>query len=388
MREEFLVADDWHWILIQNGDLPKFVSDVEPLVRFLTTYYPDRAMQLTQNLQDIGLSFASALATEQEETAKLSREMMNHIHGKVYQIEEKQYNDSLGARWFATRWISLDIAMSGISALGTQQIGPLSLQAIALREPDAESITRRLDQLQDLSISIGNSRFSRAVDKFARNGKQELLDSLIKSDQHPDEFEDNDLQEKLLVSYARMQDWKQYRRTLAIRLIGTQAPRTDTENIVLRSQAQLGDPSAVLASLRKMQIAGIPVMPKTLMLLMSSFLRPRRRFKRPTTPRGENKKDDLSLVVIMLKEVMEAGSFVPASYWVEIIRRLGMTDGRWDELSDLLIFLASWYGPANRAETLDPATKQKLRRYQVPKCVPTWHHLHPLRVYSRAIHTA
>jgi hypothetical protein len=81
-----------------------------------------------------------------------------------------------------------------------------------------------------------------------------------------------------------------------------------------------------------------------------------------------------------MKDVMEAGSFVPASYWREIIKRLGMLDGRFNDLKDLCLFLASWYGPANRAESLDPATRQKLPRYQVPKGVPTNHPLHPLRI--------
>jgi hypothetical protein len=379
-REEFMLAYKWHFILLEKGDLPGSAKDVEPLVRFLATYYHYKALNFTQSLRKAGLSFASALISERAETTKISSEMMNLIHGEVHQIPVKEYNDSLGARWFATRWISLDITMNGISALGVQQIGPLSLQAIALREPDAESVTRRLNQLQDLSISIGNSRFSRAVEKFARNGKQEFLNGLIRSDQHPDELEDNDLQEKLLVSYARMQDWSQYGRTLAIRLIGTKAPRVETENIILRSHAHIGDSSAVLTSLRKMQVSGIPVMPKTIFRIMSGFLRRRRCGKRPITPHRKGEKDDLSLIISMMKDVMEAGSFVPASYWREIIKRLGMLDGRFNDLKDLCLFLASWYGPANRAESLDPATRQKLHRYQVPKGVPTNHPLHPLRI--------
>lgn len=379
-REEFMLAYKWHFVLVEKGDLPNSATDVEPLVRFLAVYYTQKAFNITRSLEKAGVSFASSLVSARIENTKISREMMNLIHGDVLQIPVKEYNDSLGARWFATRWISLDIAMNGISALGIQQIGPLSLQAIALREPDVESVTRRINQLQDLSISIGNSTFSRALEKFARSGNQEFLDGLIRSDQHPNELEDRELQERLLVSYARMQDWSQYRRTLAIRLIGAKCPGVETENIILRGHVHIGDTSAVLASLRKMQVSGIPVMPTTISRIISGFMRHRQLGKRPMTPRVKGEKDDLSLIISILRGIIESGSFVPASYWREIIKRLGMLDGRFSELKDLCLFLASWYGPTNRGEHLDPVMRQKLHRYQVPKGVPTNHPLHPLRI--------
>lgn len=378
-REEFTLAHKWHFILLSKGDLPTCTKDVEPLVQFLAIYHPNMAQNITQSLAEAGVSFASTLTSARETNTKISREMINLVYGDVFQIRAKQYNDSLGARWFATRWISLDIAMDAINALGIQQIGPLSLQAIALRELDAESVTRRIDQLQDLGISIGDSKFSMAVEKFARSGNQEFLDGLIRSDQHPDELEDFDLQEKLLLSYARVQDWSQYRRTLAIRLIGTKDPGVQTENIILRGHAHMGDVSAILASLRKMQLSGIPVMPKTISRIVSGFLHHRQRGKRPVTSRIKGENNDLDLVISILRDIMQSGSFVPASYWVEIIKRLGML-GRFEELKNLCLFLASWYGPANQAESLDPVTKQEFHRYQISKAVPTHHPLHPLKI--------
>jgi hypothetical protein len=377
-REEFLLAFKWHFFLLKHGDFPRTLKDVEPLIHFMAIYYVGKAKQITQSLVKAGVPFSSTLSVTEENTSKISREVMNLLHGDVLQIPQTEYNDGLGARWFATRWVSLDLAMSAIHALGIQQIGPLSLQAIALRDPTAESVTRRLNQLQDLGIFIGSSKYSKAIEKFARAENQEFLDGLLKSDQHPDALEDVALQEELLVSYARLQDWSQYRRTLAIRLIGSRS-HVESENIILRSHLDIGDTSYVLASLRKMQVSGLPVMSNTISRILSRVLRQRRLGHRPVSSPIRGRKDDLSLAITILRSLMEAGSFVPTTSWREIIKRLGML-GRIEELSELCIFLASWYGPANQDAIINPVTQPRLHRYEIPKIVPTSHPLHPLRI--------
>jgi hypothetical protein len=377
-QEDFGSALQWHFTFIKNGDLPATSKKVEPLVHFLAIYDRGNAIRVTRSLVAAGVPFGSRMSSTLEDKTIISREIINLIHGETHNIQPKAYNDNLGARWFATRWVSLDVAMTAISALGVSEIGPLSLQAIALREQDAEGVTQRINQLKALGISIGNSTFSRAVEKFARTQNQAFLDCLLESDQHPHELDDPKLQEQLLNSYARSQDWLRYRLTLAVRLIGSKDPERETRNIMLRSYAQTGDTSTLLASLDKMSMEGTIVTADTIATILRVILRTRQSGRRPISS-STKQADDLKMSIGILKGIMESGSFVSVTYWREIIKRLGM-QGRRKELEDLCIFLASWYGPANRAPSLDSTTRKRVHRYRVPAQVKTSHPLHPLKI--------
>ena len=377
-QEDFESAYRWHFIFVNKGDLPVTSKKAEPLVHFLAVYDRQKAVRVTSSLVDAGVPFASSISAMSTDQTMLSGEMINLMHGETFNMHAKGYNDSIGSRWFATRWISLDVAMTAISALGVKEIGPLSLQAIALREQNCEGITHRLNQLRDLSIGIGNSIFSKSVEKFARSKNQGFLDCLLRSDQHPDALEDGQLQEQLLTSYARTKDWPRYDLTMAMRLIGSKDPELESKNILLRSHAATGDMSALLASLQKMNIAREIVTTNTLKAILQSVLRVRVPGHRPTASHVVNG-DDLMMVIDILRRTMQSGSFVPATYWREIIKRLGMV-GRWRELEKLCVFLASWYGPASRDVGPASATRRRLHQYRVPAQVMTSHRLHPLKI--------
>ncbi|PMD21236.1 hypothetical protein NA56DRAFT_572468 [Hyaloscypha hepaticicola] len=377
-REDFKSALKWHFFLLKNGDLPSSSKMVEPLVHFLAIYDRQNAIKVTKSLVDAGVSFASSIANELQDNTKISREMMNLVHGKTFNVSVKKYNDSLGARWFATRWVSLDAAINAVHALGVQEIGPLSLQAIALRDPDAKAVVLRLNQLRDLGISVGNSLFSRALENFSKNRRYVLLESLLNSDQHPEALEDSDLQEFLLTSYARAKDWTQYRRTLAIRSLASKSPDIERSNIILRWHVTSGSRTAVTEMLADMQIAGTPVTTKSIAHIIRHTLRPRNRGKRPMpirgmTDAGPGPGNDLNMVIAILKRIMRSGSFVPILHWREVLRRLGKI-GRFDDLHNLCVELAAWYGPVATSSAWPP------RRFRVPAQVPTSHHLHPLRM--------
>jgi hypothetical protein len=376
--EDFESAYLWHGIFLKSGDLPTTSKTAEPLVHFMSIYYKQRAVSLTASLVDAGVPFASKISSMSEQKIEMSRELMNLMHGETYNRPPIAYNDEIGARWFATRWVSLDVAMTAISALGVRNIGPLSLQAIALREAKAEGITHRLDQLTDLDIGVGRSVFSRSVVKFARSGNQEFLDCLLHGDHHPDAFEDPWLLEQLLVSYERSNDRVRYRMTMAMRLIRSQRPELDTKNILLRKYAKTADTVSLLKSIQEMNMEGETVTVHSVKVILQNVLRPRRPAHRPVVSywrRG----DDLMLAINILKSLMQSGSFVPATYWGEIIRRLGMVQ-RWKDLEGLCVFLASWYGPANRDRVPATARGKRVHRYLVPAQVGSAHQLHPLRI--------
>ncbi|KAK0118523.1 hypothetical protein ONS95_007413 [Cadophora gregata] len=378
--QKYKLAMQWHSFLCNNGDFPPSAKHAETLVHYLANYDPPSARRVTQDLVKGGVSFASTLSQKLEDSFKISRELMNVIHGETLHIPVKKYNDELGARWFATTWISLDVAINAVHALGIQEIGPLSLQAIALRDPEPKAILARIEQLKELGISIGTSLFSRAVKTFARHashGKLDVLDGLLNSDQHPDELENFKLQEALLEKYAHEGDWTQYRRTLEIRLLASFSPHIDRRNIELRMITSTSEPAAALRGLEDMLLDGIPVKGQTISLLLRHILPPRQSGHRPMTLRnrdGGNGKPDLMESIAMLKAIMRSGTYVPPKAWHEVFRRLGML-GQMGNLRRLCIWLATHYGPQNHT-----LTESWLRRYRVPAELSTSHGLHPVRM--------
>jgi pentatricopeptide repeat protein len=375
-REDYKRALDWHFFFLGRGDVPSMSKVVEPLVRFLAIYDRTNALKVTRSLGDAGVSFALSISNDLDENTKISREVMNLIHGKTFNVSVKKYSDNLGARWFATKWVSLDVAIHAVHALGVQEIGPLSLQAIGLRDPDTKAVVLRINQLRQLGISIGNSLFSRAVEHFARNRKYDLLEGLLSSDQHPDQFEDHALQESLLASYARAKKWTQYRLTLEIRTLVSKSPATEKSNTVLRCYVTRGNTSAVMEMLADMETSRIPVTSKSIAHLIRYTLRPRQQGRRPMNIAGMRDRgagNDLNMVIALLKRIMKSGGFVPILHWREILRRLGMI-GRFEDLGKLSCFLASCYGP------LGSSSRYRPRQFRLLTQVPTSHYLHPLKM--------
>lgn len=379
---EFIEALKWHTLMMNHSDLPREQKAVEALQSFLERYKPNRALEFHNSLKDAGVDFRAAQSAA---TSALSQEMMNPIHGQTFDIEKKQYNDKIGARWFATMWISLDLAITSVHALGFREIGPLSLHEIAFREPTASQITQRILQLKSLGISIGNSKYSRALENFARKEKHSLLKSLLASDQHPDALEDWKLQQALLGRYASTGDWVQYARTVAIRLVGGPQTKTEEYNTILRDHVTRSyntrthmNLKAILGVLDEIQMRALPVKPGTLRYLFGTLLRPRRRGQRPIWMTRNPK--DFETALSILRQLLRSGSWVPPSIWIEIMKRLGMA-GKFSQLEELCLNLADWYHPqsASRANEVFAHCRHStdLQKFVVPPSIESSHREHP-----------
>lgn len=378
-QEEYASAYRWHFSLFQKKDFPKSARPTEDLIRLLTKYKSPLALRVARSLVHVGISLPTGLENQLKDTRSISREMMNLIHGEVFHIKPKKYDDELGARWLATTWVPLDVSIQSIHALGIREIGPLSFQSIALREPDSKAIIKRLDQLAELGISPGQSRYVKAVEAFAREENHDYLNALLNSDQHPAALDDWILQEKLLASYAAREQLTEFRRTMAIRLIGSRSPDFDVHNIHLRICVIRHQWDAVLKILSDMRMKRVPAKPASISCILRQLLRPRRCSRRPVTIPRHNNFDDVTMAIKILTGVMTSGSSVSIHHWTEIIRRLGML-GRETELHNLCIFLASWYGSKNH-NLVPGANYLRIRdRTQVPAdLIPTWNHQHPLK---------
>lgn len=379
-REQYETALDWHFFLIKYGDLPSKAQDVEPLMRHFKIHDLSKAELLGDSLVSAGISFSANISIGLGQGTAVSREMMNVIHGKTFNVKPKNYNDKLGSRWLATAWISLDVAMESLHSLGIVEIGPLSLQAIALREPDFRGVVRRLDQLKELGISTGDSVFSRAVESFARRGETEYLRGLLESDQHPESLENRKLQESLLASYALVGDTVQYALAMAVLLLGAPAPRIREHNIILRCHITNGDISSILQEIEEMRIERIPVQQRTIDLILQKLLAPRPKGKRVSSTAKDV--ENLYLAISILRFVMNSGWRVSVSSWCDIIRRLGML-GRLDDLDYICVWLAKkyrnvWLSPPH---LLRPSRHDRQRS---PAQINTSDPQHPLKILFSA----
>lgn len=336
-RGQIKEAVDWHFYLIKNNDLPSNPRMVVPLIKFLSAYDKSKSDLVLKSLTEAGILLCSKTEDQTNDDLKISGELMNIIHGKTFGISVKKYNDELGARWFATSWVNLDTAINAISALGVQEIGPLSLQAIALRDPTINSIIYRIKQLQNLGISLRNSVFIKALEHFIQIGNVEFLEGLLYSDQHPDQLDDFKLQQQLLFDYARAHKWSEFYRTVEIQSLSCKNTENYKSNVMLKvllSNNQVHDAQKMLDH---MQSEGNLIKSSSISLIISRMMQPRRR---GCGPCGSSKQ--LNSSIKLLRDLMLSGNYIPAYHWREIIRRLGML-GRLDHLENLCLFLGRWY---------------------------------------------
>ena len=378
-NQEFDKAFDWHMFLQNHRDLPVNADIVQPLIQYFSIFDPKTAKGISSGLTASGSSLAPGTTTGgAEDNANSRDDMMSIMSGKAPgSVVKGSQADLWVARWFATKWVTLDIAINTAHALKVESIGPLALQAIALREPVVTDITNRISQLQQRGISVGQSTYSKALTSFAKRGQQGLLEALLESDQHPQSFDDRVLQEKLLTAYAKAGDWRQHQLILAVQLASAIDPVMEQYNMQLRNHATQRDQAAIVKVLETMRINRIAVEIATIRFILRAILRPRTRGHGPDNSVPGYVEQDIGLAISILKNIMEYNRFVPITVWREVTRRLGML-GRINDLHGLSLWLVDQYGPDKNGHTRILGTSSTLLSRQ-PQ-LSTGHPLHPLRL--------
>ncbi|KAK3370176.1 hypothetical protein B0H63DRAFT_454383 [Podospora didyma] len=348
------LAHNWRVFLQLNNDIPK--SDASrPYLRFVAGYYPNitlannelAAAGLHQAVSAGGTSKAwkPRLLSAYDENGKLEPKatnlhyIVNKVHGETFGIKEKEYNDKLGARWFASSWVSLDFAIDTVRLLGFTRIGPLSLQSIALREEGADVVLQRIEQLEASGIAIGNSSYAQALRRFASVGDQELLTSLLHSDIHPDVFDDVSASGPILRSALARKDWKQYQLILAVRLGVSMELSAVSSNTLLLCCLGIDHGQMVLQILNDMVSRGIQLFPSTSVAISAHIFN-------KLSMRTEHGKDDVQLHAAILRQAMTMQFPVATqAIWITLLR-LGR-EGHYPELQGLLIDFANRYHEAH-----------------------------------------
>ncbi|KAK1829697.1 hypothetical protein QBC39DRAFT_356242 [Podospora conica] len=252
------IARRWRALFVANGDVPiPHSSGSYPFLRYFSAYHYNERLEPSERM----VVRRQAVAQEVDQGAKPAhlglRHMVNAAHGEVFGIKETTYDDKLGARWFATAWVSIDSAISSLVMLGITCIGPLSLQSIALRELTAEGLARRIEQLQDSGISVGDSTYTQALSLWAASGDEDMIRSLIHSDMHPDVFENPAMQRSVAHSARRTGDVARYRLIAAARSAVVEDLAKRWSNQVLLGSLLVGNKVVTLRLLDTMHRRGI-----------------------------------------------------------------------------------------------------------------------------------
>ena len=397
-QERFLDAWRMHKFLLSRGDLPSDFESIKPMISYIASK-ENRFEEFLQDLKNYHIAYEAQARQVQEHEKSIQYGIasgnLNIVSSRTLGVQPSRLSDKFVARAFATRAFSFDFILQGLRLLGLREIGPLAIREISVSAATLAEIRRRLDLLKELGVDSGSSMYARVVISMATQGRVTLLSDVLASDQHPDVFEDLDLQEELLAQYYRDSDWRQVDRTLAILRVGNQEflhnERLSAEetsfNVLLRSALRAGDWSGATKITAKAMRQGCRLTTRTLRCMHDTIL-PRR--EPAQRLKHQECFDGVGFLLSLWQSAATAGTQIPPAFWSEPIRRLGMLR-RWNDLERLLFWLAKIY--SSKAGTSDdPASMSKrsnvrgeqrsLRRIFSPslqRAVVAWAFLSPKR---------
>lgn len=391
------LAMRWRKVFGFVNDNPRSLA-ARPFLRYVGAYYP--RTKLTQDEAHVA---ALVINKNKEPSFEPPRPairgqnlsyLINRVHGETFGIQEKPYNDKLGAKWFASSWVPLDFAINVIHTMGIQAIGPLSLQSIALREGSAQRVLQRLDQLRQLNIRLPHSNYVKAIQHHAAAGNDKDLQELIHCDIHPDIFDDEVAQHELLSGCLRVGDWKTYRLVLKTNLAVLSGSVATSNDSVLELCVRQGNDEMVLKVLKEMSSHKLEPRPMTSHVLssfilrnLSPFVTATSKFPLRTTPFSRRRVD----VQISLCRQLAATRFPPAvEVWQTLLLRIGR-EQRLLELERLSLYILQLFSDyATSDEPMWIAHMADIPHHlrfespypnfqRIPRDLPLVHDKHPLR---------
>jgi hypothetical protein len=389
------LASQWRRLLVNHGDSPASLA-ARSFLRYLVAYYPQS--QLSEEelavaglvLQGQGRSRHGTARHGLHAGAAINGQnlsyLINRVHGVTFGIREKPYNDKLGSKWFASTWVSLDLAISVVYTMGINGIGPLSLQSIALREGNAQGVLHRLDQLRQLDIQLPDTNYVAAIRYYATIGDNEALEELLHSDIHPDIFADEVAQKPLLRQCLKTGDWGTYQLLLKTRLAGTSHSVAASTDKILQSCVRQGNGPMALTLLQGLCSRNLQPTPMTSHMLSSFVLQ-------HLSPRAEVRyaRQHVDLQVSLCR-LLSTTRFPPAvEAWQTLLYRLGREHRLIDleRLSLDILRLFVDYTASDRPMWIShmadvPQILRSESPYQhfqkLPRDLPPRHEGHPLRL--------
>ena len=350
--QQFQRALRWHHLLFTNRDYPTEFYDVKSLLVYLAKVgdylQVEQIVKDLKGAKDLIPSIPSGIETYIRKDKVLSREIFNRHLGEIHGVASKHLSDNFCARLFATKLFSVDTVIAGLQMMAVSRIGPLALREIAIRDDcHGETIVRHLMRLEDAGILSDQSAFSLLIRKLASAGNLAMLRPLVQSDLHPDNFDDINIQEKLLAEYHQRcdQDWIE----LTLAAITIRCKEADLAkwrwNLILRSHITLRNKDAVFSILEAMKRDNVPITTRSSRHLRVSWLSGR------NIGRAAHCTKELTIIINASVSTLQSGRPVPITAWREILRRLGMA-GRLKEVENLALWLVDHYTSAKAQHSL------------------------------------
>ncbi|KAF2014601.1 hypothetical protein BU24DRAFT_423515 [Aaosphaeria arxii CBS 175.79] len=343
-RGQIWLAHRWHVSCTQRGDLPSESTLLHPIVRlFFTGFPPKDQVESGDHVIEKRGSSHNQLEDGRIGNPVYDQDLLRRLAGR--KTAHVRFDDAFCARLFATRAFTPASIIQGLVMLGVNEIGPQAVRMLGLRAESLEELHNSLSGLKQAGIALKGCVFSLAVEKFTMDGRYELVKSILDSDQHPDVYDDRDMQKKLLDFYLEQKDWTQTHRTLAILSLFHNDSNAESWNLVLQARIRQRDPSEIMRILQDMQAKELALSRESFMAIRD-ILRPRSIGKRPKLLQ-QYPFDDLRLVASIYIVMNEYGmvNIHPRS-WTEVLRRFGKLQ-RMKELRRLVLWLLSWYAPRN-----------------------------------------
>jgi len=377
-------AMQWRILFVAHNDMPQQLAASRPFLRFLHGYFP------YLHLSEEERSRVSAVTDHGEESPKLSRELVNRVHGQTFGITVKNYNDHLGSRWFATSWVSLDTAISTVAALGIEKIGPLSLQSIAVREASSEALLSRIEQLRTHGIGLPDGNFAKLLVHFAEQQLEDMYLSLLRSDFHPDVWDDISLQKRLIEMDSNMLDVKVYKLLLSANHYILQQSAKETANALVEAHFRERDWRGLLTVLEDMESMRIGLDRARARVIFQNLLED---ISRDAGLHSQTATKTVDFYLATCKQLARMETPIPTRCWVRMLRFFGRV-GRLDDLEELSVSLVTAYmNPRSRRPGFIPVHLDDLPQSMqvafrgvegiigvyVPKDLPTQNPMHPLR---------
>ncbi|KAF2224333.1 hypothetical protein BDZ85DRAFT_260796 [Elsinoe ampelina] len=327
----------WHDFLITQGDVPSGHIRTTPMIDRL--FVNDRTSQKKQARQVNCTEQRWTKETEQtndpfDPNAPFTRERLSSVIGEIHGVKQKSVTDSFCARIFATAGISSGFMIGALSMFGLDTIGPLALRELAARGENIESFKIALRDLRDRNIAITDCVFSRAIRKFASDGRQDLFDSVVHSDRHPDTYEQRDVLERLVEADLLQDKTIDAHALLAILVMSDRDSHSAEWNLLLRAEIKNKRISRVTAIINEMLRQAQMIRYGTIRYMLDEILPTRKLGKHPPPQSSDPTKDPDTLLIVteLCLAIVSAGQEVAVTTWRELLKRHGML-GRMEELS-------------------------------------------------------
>lgn len=259
--------------------------------------------------------------------------------GDAFGARSKSASDAFCARLMATRACSMKFIITTLKLLSVDQLGPLALRELAARTATPFAFVQELQDLRLHGITSAHNTFSVTLRYFATQGDHAVWHYMIRSDRHPETYDDVPLQESMFESAVRRGQLSDAGHILNVLSTCSTDAHTDNWNRLLQDHCNMRSVARVKTIVDKMLLTHVQITDTSLTCIREHFLERRRVGRRPVDSTLSRHGADLRLVIDLQLDILRSGQYVQPRHWHELLIRLGMT-GRLEAFETLALQLA------------------------------------------------